>query len=77
MPNVNLLVVITVYNCVREPWTRGLDARPVIPRSGVESVRPHQNVQFPGVPRQPQGQSLCNGLGAGGPATQGMALRYS
>ena len=48
MPNVNLLVVITVYNCVREPWTRGLDARPVPPRSGVELVRPHQNVQFPG-----------------------------
>jgi hypothetical protein len=62
MPNVNLLVVITVYNCVR---------------GGVESVRPHQNVRFPGVPRQPQGQSLCNGLGAGGPATQGMAPRYS
>jgi hypothetical protein len=26
---------------------------------------------------QGQGQSLCSGLGAGGPATQGIALRYS
>jgi hypothetical protein len=29
------------------------------------------------LPRQPQGQSLWSGLGAGGPATQGIALRYS
>lgn len=34
-------------NQVSDPWTSGPDARPVIPRSGVESVRPHQNVQFP------------------------------
>ena len=27
--------------------------------------------------RQAQKQSLCSGLGAGGPATQGIALRYS
>jgi hypothetical protein len=30
-----------------------------------------------GFRQQPQEQSLCSGLGAGGPATQGIALRYS
>src|ERR1019366_5537247 len=39
---------LTCYNGVSEPWTRGPDARPGMPRCGVESVRPRQKGQFPG-----------------------------
>jgi hypothetical protein len=31
-------LVVTVYNGVSEHWTRGPDARPGVPRNGVESV---------------------------------------